>query len=201
MVHNREQAAQSAEKSNTNVPGTCQLWTRNRFLAPSAGDRDGDGDADAVDGWKSEPVSARHEGDKNPPRGVPVAWSGGSSGFGHRAVSLGGGKIRSTDMSDTGGRYQKGNVGTATIDQITNAMNITYLGWTETITGQRIPLAPKPAPKPKVPTRVSKSRDYLEKAMIRANRKAKTAKTAAGRKAYAARAKSIQQALKVLPNR
>jgi hypothetical protein len=195
MVRNREEAARNAEQSTSNVPGTCQLWTRNRFLAPSAGDRDGDGDADAVDGWKSEPVSARHEGDKNPPRGVPVAWSGGSRGFGHRAVSLGNGKVRSTDMSDTGGRYQKGNVGTATIDQISNAMGIQYLGWTETITGQRIPLAPKPKPSPKPtpapkPTRVSEARDLLEKAMIRANRKKRPV-----------RAKALQTALKVLPKR
>jgi len=196
MVQNREQAAQSAEKSSTNVPGTCQLWTRNRYLAPSAGDRDGDGDADAVDGWKSEPVSARHT-DRNPPRGVPVAFSGGSHGFGHRAISLGGGKIRSTDMSDDGLRYQPGNVGTTTIANIERQMNQKYTGWSETITGLRIPLAPTkkpdakpaPAPKPKVPTRVSKARDLLEKAMINANRKGRKKRVAA-----------IKAALKALPN-
>lgn len=198
MVQNREQAAQSAEKAVTNVPGTCQLWTRNRYLAPSAGDRDGDGDADAVDGWKSEPVSARHEGDRNPPRGVPVAFSGGSRGFGHRAVSLGGGKIRSTDM--VGDRYTPGKVGTTTISAIEKSMNQQYLGWSETITGIRIPLAPAPAkppvkkptapPKPVTPTRVSKARDLLENAMIRANRQKKTKRAAA-----------IKAALKALPRR
>ena len=40
MVRNREEAAQAAEKSQTNVVGTCQLWTRTQFGAPSAGDRD-----------------------------------------------------------------------------------------------------------------------------------------------------------------
>lgn len=151
MVHNREQAARLAEASKTNKPGTCQLWTRDRFDAPSAGDQDGDKDADAVDGWKSEPVSARHF-DRNPPRGVPVAFKGGSKGYGHRAVSLGGGRIRSTDMSN--GRYAPGKVGTATIAQIEAAMGVEYLGWTPTISGIMIPLplAPKPpvltAPKP-----------------------------------------------------
>ena len=143
MSISREDAAQRAEASTTNVPGTCQLWTRTQFGAPSAGDRDQDGDADAVDGWASEPVSARHS-DRNPPRGVPVAFSGGSRGFGHRAISLGGGRIRSTDMTATA--YKAGVVGTTTIEQIERSMGVTYLGWSETITGLPIPLPPKPKP-------------------------------------------------------
>lgn len=191
MVLDREQAAQSAEKSTTNVVGTCQLWTRNRYLAPSAGDRDGDGDADAVDGWKSEPAWARHEGDRNPPRGTPVAFSGGSRGFGHRAESLGGGKIRSTDMSDDGLRYQPGNVGTSTLANIEKAMGVKYLGWSETITGQKIPVpTPNVVPKPKVPSRVSDARSKLEVAMIRANKKGQKRRAAA-----------IKAALKLLPLR
>lgn len=141
MVKSREDAAKSAESSKINVPGTCQLWTRTQFGASSAGDQDRDGDADAVDGWKSEPTSARHPGDRNPPRGVPVAFSGGSKGFGHRAVSLGGGKIRSTDMTATG--YKAGVVGTTTIAQIEHSMRVTYLGWSDTITGVTIPGAPR----------------------------------------------------------
>lgn len=196
MVRNREEAARSAEQSTSNVPGTCQLWTRNRFLAPSAGDRDGDGDADAVDGWKSEPLNARHPEDRTPPRGVPVAFSGGSHGLGHRAISLGGGRIRSTDMN--GDHYAPGHVGTTTILAIERAMGQDYTGWSDTITGQKIPLTPvpkpskKPAvkPKPAVPTRVSKARDLLEKAMIRSNKKGSKARTVA-----------IKAALKALPNR
>lgn len=143
MVRNREEAAKSAELQRTNKPGTCQLWTRTRFDAPSAGDRDGDRDADAVDGWKSEPLSKKHY-DRNPPRGVPVAFSGGSRGFGHRAVSLGGGRIRSTDMYNN--RYKAGVVGTTTILDIERSMGVHYLGWSETITGTLIPLPHKPAP-------------------------------------------------------
>lgn len=150
MVNTREQAARNAEASKTNTPGTCQLWTRTQFGANSAGDVDRDGDNDAVDGWKSEPAWERHPGDRNPPLGVPVAFSGGSSGFGHRAISLGG-IIRSTDMSN--GHYTKGVVGNATIAEIERSMGVTYLGWSETISGVKIPSEPPPAPKPKPRTR------------------------------------------------
>lgn len=166
-IRNREEAAKAALASQTNVVGTCQLWTRTQFGAPSAGDRDRDGDADAVDGWLSEPTSAKHYGDRNPPRGVPVAWKGGGKGFGHRAVSLGGGLIRSTDMSDDGTRYQAGNVGTSTIANIERSMGLTYLGWSSTITGQSIPLPPEaPAPPPAPPKNnsVTQARDLLIKA-------------------------------------
>lgn len=134
MVYNREQAARRAEASKTNTPGMCQAWTRGIFGAGSAGDRDGDGDADAIDGWKSEPLNKRHPGDRNPPRGVPVSFD---LKFGHRAVSLGGGKIRSTDMQ--GNVYTPGVVGTTTIAALEKAMGIRYLGWSETITGILIP--------------------------------------------------------------
>lgn len=132
MVYNREEAAKNAEASRTNQPGMCQAWTRTQYGAPSVGDRDGDGDADAVDGWASEPVGKRHF-DRNPPRGVPVAWSGGSRGFGHRAISLGNGKIRSTDA------YGLGRVGTVDLDWPEKTWGMKYLGWTETISGIDIP--------------------------------------------------------------
>lgn len=194
MVRNREEAASAAERSQTNKVGTCQLWTRTQFDAPSAGDRDGDRDADAVDGWLSEPSATKHYGDRNPPRGVPVAFKGGSKDFGHRAISLGNGRIRSTDMSDDGLRYQAGNVGTTTIAAIERAMGVVYLGWTPTITGQTIPLPPvKPTqppvkePKPKN-NGVTKARDLLLKAQRWSKKKGKTR-----------RAKKIGDALKTLP--
>jgi len=130
----REEAADRALASKTNVPGTCQAMVRLWLGAPSAGDQDHDGDSDAVDGWKSEPVRFRHLGDRTPPRGVPMAWSGGSSGFGHRALSLGVNHkgvhlIRSTDMSEDG-HYMPGVTGTVTFKQISTAMPaLRYTGW------------------------------------------------------------------------
>lgn len=191
MVRNREEAAQAAENDQTNVVGTCQLATRTWHDAPSAGDRDGDKDADAVDGWLSEPTATKHYGDRNPPRGVPVAFKGGSRGFGHRAESLGGGKIRSTDMSDDGLRYQAGNVGTTTIANIERAMGVSYLGWSPTITGITIPLPPEAPPvKPAKPKNnsVTKARDLLLKAERWARKTGKPK-----------RASKIKDALKTLP--
>jgi CW_7 repeat len=140
-------AAVKAEASERNNPGMCQAWTRGMYNAPSVGDVDKDGDADAVDGWKKEPEWARHS-DRNPPRGAPVAFSGGSKGFGHRAISIGNGYIRSTDAPQTG------RVGTVTIGWIEKNWNMKYLGWSSTISGLQIPGLPgkteeaKPAPKP-----------------------------------------------------
>lgn len=142
MVYNREQAARRAEVTTTNVPGMCQQVTRGYYDAPSAGDQDHDGDFDAYDGWLSEPESARHPGDRNPPRGTPVSFK---NRHGHRAISLGDHKIRSTDM-DSMGRYSPGRVSTVTIDQIEAAMNVEYLGWSKTIDGIPIPVPPEPMP-------------------------------------------------------
>ncbi len=141
MIRSREEAAKAAEATTTNEVGRCQAVTRGWFNAPSAGDRDGDRDADAVDGWLSEPAEARHS-DRNPPRGVPIAFNGGSKGYGHRAISLGGGKVRSTDMR--GSSYAPGLTGDTTIDHIESAMGVRYLGWSETISGHQIPKPAKP---------------------------------------------------------
>jgi len=149
MVRSSKDAMDAALKSKTNTPGMCQKWTRDWFAAPSSGDQDKDGDSDAVDGWRHEPVSARHEGDRKPPPGKPLAFKGGSKGHGHRCISWTGGTTRSTDMQN--GRYASGIVGFATIGEIEKAMGVQYLGWSETISGLKIPAEPKPPPLPPLP--------------------------------------------------
>lgn len=159
MVLDRESAARKAEKSKAFRVGMCQQWTRLMFEAGSVGDVDLDGDADAVDGWLKE--KRKHPKDKNPPRGVPLAWSGGSAGHGHRAISLGDGKVRSIDV------FGAGTVGTVNIDFFEEKWNMTYLGWSSTISGLDIPIPkvaeaprpnpPKPAPsKRKTTTQIAK---------------------------------------------
>lgn len=187
-MRNREEAAKVAEADTTNGPGMCQLQTREWLDAPSAGDFDGDGAADAEDGWKREPASARRF-DRNPPRGVPVTWLGGPNDNGHRALSLGNGKIRSTDA---GGR---GKVATVDLSWVERNWGLSYAGWSTTINGLPIPLPPEP-PKPptvpevKEPTLVLKARKKLVEARERALEK--------GNKT---RAKRILQALELLPKR
>ena len=146
MVRSSKDAMAAALKDKTNTPGMCQAVTRAWFAAGSVGDQDKDGDADAVDGWKSEPASAKHNGDRKPPPGKPLAFSGGSKGHGHRCISWTDGKTRSTDMQN--GRYASGIVGFATIEEIEKAMGVKYLGWSETISGQKIPAEPPPPPPP-----------------------------------------------------
>lgn len=149
MVRSSKEAMEAAERQTLNKPGMCQYTVRTWFDAPSAGDQDGDGDYDAVDGWKSEPASARHPGDRNPPPGKPLSFSGGSKGFGHRAMSWPGMTTRSTDMQN--GAYKSGHVGFATIAQIEKAMGVKYLGWSDTIDGLPIPKDKVPVPVPPKP--------------------------------------------------
>ena len=138
MVLSREAAARAAEKKKTNDVGMCQSVTRSYYNAPSVGDYDGDGAADAEDGWKREPSSARRT-DRNPPRGVPVSFVGGRKDNGHRAISLGGGVIRSTDFNGSTKRFAAGTMGNGTIAEIEKAMGVTYVGWSTTISGIEIP--------------------------------------------------------------
>jgi hypothetical protein len=74
----------------------------------------------------------RYRHASTPPKGVPVWWTGGSRGFGHVAISAGGGYVISTDA---GGR---GRVGRTSIAHITNAWGQTYRGWTEDINRIRV---------------------------------------------------------------
>lgn len=141
-IFSRSKAMARAKATTKNVPDTCQAVTRGYFNAPAAGDVDKDGDADAWDGWLSEPVRYRHPGDRNPPPGVPLSFrSIDRRRHGHRAISTDGVhyNVRSTDFSSLTRRYKKGVVGNGTIAQVEKAMNVEYLGWSETIDGKLIP--------------------------------------------------------------
>jgi hypothetical protein len=66
----------------------------------------------------------RHRRDLNPPAGVPVFWHNPKSKFGHIALSVGHGRVRSTDWPS------RATVGEADIDAITRRWGLVYLGWT-----------------------------------------------------------------------
>jgi endonuclease/exonuclease/phosphatase family metal-dependent hydrolase len=157
-IRKSSEALKAAKQTTRNTPGMCQKVTREWFNAPAVGDVDKDGDADAVDGWKSEPVSARHPGDRNPPAGKPLSFSGGSKGHGHRCISEVKG-LRSTDMY--AGKYKKGYTSSvmasstsAAIGIVERAMGVKYLGWSDTIDGKPIPpeVTPPVAKPPAKPT-------------------------------------------------
>jgi hypothetical protein len=60
-----------------------------------------------------------------------VYWGGGT--FGHIALSVGGGKVRSTDWPD------KGVVGEVSIEKLTRVWNKPYRGWSSDFAGVPIP--------------------------------------------------------------
>lgn len=114
MVYDAETGARNAEADKTNDPGYCQQQTRQWSGIPSKY-------PDATTAWKN--TNDRHPGNKNPPRGAHVFWTGGSHGYGHVAMSLGGGKVRSTDAGGSG------KVATVDLDWVQRNWGLPYAGW------------------------------------------------------------------------
>jgi hypothetical protein len=114
----------SALDSSVNVPGQCLAWSREQAGIPSRY-------SDAATAW--EHATGRHRADRNPPRGAAVYWTGGSRGYGHIAISLGGGRVRSSDADGYG------EVGTIRINKLSSEWDLHYAGWANSINGYRIP--------------------------------------------------------------
>jgi hypothetical protein len=132
MTYTRREAIERAALADAYPVGYCAKWTREQYGIPSSGDADGDGDVDAVDAWKR--AAGKHPGDKFPPPGVPVFWSGGRKGYGHIAISWPNGRIRGTD-SPTAGR-----IGTVDLEWVSRNWGLTYVGWAEGLSGVMIPV-------------------------------------------------------------
>ena len=124
MVNDAHTTASNAEQTHSNDPGMCLQWSRQRA---AIGSKYGD----AATAWKH--TQDRHPGDRNPPRGSMVFWTGGGSGFGHIGPSVGGGNVRSTD---SGG---KGKVATVDLDWPVRAWGLTYAGWAWDVNDVTIP--------------------------------------------------------------
>lgn len=169
VIRSAKQALAVADNTTQCEPNRCQRITQSYYNVSGTVDIDKDGDNDAIDGWLSEPKSKRHPGDRKPPAGFPVAFSGGENG--HRAISRGGGIIRSTDFNGTTKRFEKGVVGNGTIAEVEKAMSKTYVGWSETIKGNLIPHDAS------VVLRVAPAPTYLDltKALARLAAKSKSA--------------------------
>jgi hypothetical protein len=123
MVYTAEQAARNAEDDQANLPGLClqatRLWLGIGAFWP-----------DAATAWR---MNMAKRTDRNPPRGAPVFWLGGSKGYGHIALSLGAGRVRSTDA---GGR---GVVATRPLGWVEDTWGQTYAGWSTVLNGVEIP--------------------------------------------------------------
>lgn len=123
MVYDAETTARNAEADQANDPGMCLQQCRTWAGIPALYD-------DATSAW--EHTEDRHPGDLDPPRGAMAYWTGGSSGHGHIACSLGSGKIRSTDAGGPG------RVATVPISWVAQTWGLSYAGWSWEINGKTI---------------------------------------------------------------
>ena len=123
MVVHAETAARNAEADKFNIPGMClqqtRFWCHIDAMWP-----------DAATAWH---MNLHKQRNKNVPRGAPVFWLGGSQGFGHIALSLGNGWVRSTDA---GGR---GVIATHRLDWFEDNWRMPYAGWSPSLNGVTIP--------------------------------------------------------------
>lgn len=124
MVRNAEQTATSAEQSTSNDPGYCLQWSRSRADIAAMY-------PDAATAWRY--AHHRHKGDRKPPRGAMVYWLGGSAGYGHIAVALGNGKVRSTDAGGPG------VVRTVDVGWVESHWGLPYAGWADNVNDVIIP--------------------------------------------------------------
>jgi hypothetical protein len=77
-------------------------------------------------------LDARYYDATRGPRNVPVWWTGGSSGHGHVALSVGDGYCVSTDAAGPG-RNAKVRIG-----DLTAGVGLNFRGWSEDINGVRV---------------------------------------------------------------
>ena len=100
-------------------------------------------DPDASTAWALAKYRHTQTNPVSIPRGVPVFWTGGSSGHGHIAIATGDGTCWSTDIRRTG-YFDR-----VPIAEIHDRWGLTLVGWTEDINGVRVwspPAPPKPEP-------------------------------------------------------
>lgn len=104
--------------------GWCQKWVCVEvFASGGVGDFDGDGAADAEDGWRAARKKVATSDPYAIPAGYPVYFLGGTHDFGHAAVSAGSGYIFSTDQPSPG------VVGKVPISNVTRGWGLTLAGY------------------------------------------------------------------------
>jgi hypothetical protein len=115
------EAARFFKDLTVNREGMCLWHVQDAFLTnhwyPSA-----------IEQWRN--AAKKHAGDRTPPIGAPVYWGG--SRYGHIAIYVGNGMVRSTDAGGPG------RMGTVPIDWFKSHWGLDYLGWTGDIGGKDI---------------------------------------------------------------
>jgi hypothetical protein len=134
MVATPAQAAATYKAQTRNEPGMCLRETRRAYKIAAR-------ESSASKAWAR--AIGRHSGDRTPPYGAPVFWTGGSNGHGHIAIYVGNGYVRSSDATSPG------RMGTRLLSWYAPKWGLRYAGWAEGFNGVRIPgLREAPQPKP-----------------------------------------------------
>jgi hypothetical protein len=123
VVQNADKAVQNANSYSHCDPGYCLKYVRTWLEIGSR-------DPDAATAWRN--AHHKHAGDRHPPRGAPIFWTGGSSGHGHIALAKGD-VMRSTDVP------AMGVVGNDDGSHPHDVWGLTYVGWAEDLNGVDIP--------------------------------------------------------------
>lgn len=139
MTRNAEQTAKYAEGVTTYGVGMCLQYSRICADIPSK--------------YPDASTAAKHahlHKDRKPPRGSMCYWTGGSSGHGHIAPSLGPKgdkyKIRTSDAPTSG------KVSTQDLGWVEEHWGLTYVGWAWDVNDVTIPHdEPKPPPEEDMP--------------------------------------------------
>jgi uncharacterized protein YraI len=125
--------------SNPNTCAEAVSWANSHISTAYNSDYDGrcdhvmglaygwsaSGSTTAYAHWSAVPSGDKYPGETSVPAGGLAFFSGGSSGYGHVMISVGGGKFASTDI---------GGAGTftyTTIATIESTWGESYLGWTQ----------------------------------------------------------------------
>lgn len=124
MVYDAETTARRAEQDHTNDPGYCLQWSREKAGIAAMY-------PDAATAWRH--TLAPHPGAFDPPRGAFAYWTGGSQGYGHIAVSVGQGRVRSTDAGGWG------QVATVPLEWVWNHWGLPYAGWAWDVNNVTVP--------------------------------------------------------------
>jgi hypothetical protein len=102
--------------------GRCQQVTRSLLQAPG-------GARDAISAWRLVAHRDRLAPNQHFPAGLPIYWSGG---VGHAALSLGDGRVVSTDIK------RRGKMDVVPVNLIAERWGKTLLGAAKTINGLRV---------------------------------------------------------------
>lgn len=133
---------QSCSGAGLGNPNTCAgavTWAKNHVTTSYHSDYAGrcdhvmglaygwahSGSTSARSHWLAIPGAYKHAGDSNVPAGGLAFFSGGSSGYGHVMISIGGGYFLSTDI------HGSGTFTRTTISEIKSKWGQSYSGWAQ----------------------------------------------------------------------